>query len=134
MVEPTSEQLHRWKEAGRAVKYIRLDDGGKNKALLQKRALSDAWKLDVEFENTGRDTPQWNNLAELGFAILANLGRAILGRAKIPLANRHLLWPKAFKTATLLDGLQVIELDGAEVTRYVHWNDKNPDFAQHLRT
>jgi hypothetical protein len=41
MVKPTCEQLHRWKEAGRAVKYIRLDDGGENKAL-QKRALSDA--------------------------------------------------------------------------------------------
>jgi hypothetical protein len=133
MVEPTCEQLHRWKAAGRAVKYIRLDDGGENKAL-QKRALSDAWKLDIEFEFTGRDTPQRNHLAELGFAILANRGRAILGRANIPFAIRHLLWREAFKTATLLDGLQVIELDGTEATRYVHWNNKNPDFAQHLRT
>jgi hypothetical protein len=56
MFEPTCEQLHRRKEAGRAVKNIRLDNGGKNKAL-QKRALSDAWKLDIEFEYTGRDTP-----------------------------------------------------------------------------
>jgi hypothetical protein len=133
MVEPTYEQLHRWKDAGRAVKCIRLDNTGENKAL-QKRALSDAWKLDIEFKFTGRGTPQRNHLAELGFAILANRGRAILGRANIPFAIRHLLWRKAIKTATLLDGLQVIELDGAEATRYVHWNNKNLDFAQHLRT
>ena len=132
MVEPTCEQLHRWKEAGRGVKFIRLDDGGENKAL-QKRALSEAWKLDIEFEFTGRDTPQRNHLAELGFAILANRGRAILGRANVPYALRHLLWREAFKTATLLDGLQVIELEGVSATRYVHWNEKNPDFANHLR-
>jgi hypothetical protein len=90
--------------------------------------------LDIEFEFTGRDTPQRNHLAELGFATLANRGRAILGRANIPFAIRHLLWREAFKTVTLLDGLQVIELYGAEAPRYVHWNNKNPDFAQHLRT
>jgi hypothetical protein len=107
MVEPTCEQFRRWKEGGRAVKYIRLDDGGENEAL-QKRALSDAWKLDIEFEFTGGDTPQWNHLAELGFAIFANRGRARLGRVNIPFAIRHLLWRKAFKTATLLDGLLVM--------------------------
>ena len=133
MVEPTCEKLHRWKEAGMAVKYIRLDDAGENKSL-QQRALSEAWKLDIEFEFTGRDTPQRNHLAELGFAILANRGRAILGRANVPRAIRHLLWREAFKTATLLDGLQVIELDGIEATRYVHWNGTNPDFSKHLRT
>jgi hypothetical protein len=30
------------------------------------------------------------------------------GRANIPFAIRHLLWREAFKTATPLDGLQVI--------------------------
>ena len=133
MVEPTCELLHRWKQAGKAVKYMRLDDGGENKAL-QTRALSEAWKLDIEFEFTGRDTPQRNHLAELGFAILANRGRAILGRANVPTKVRHLLWREAFKTATLLDGLQVIELDGVTATRYVHWNKTNPDFSKYLRT
>jgi hypothetical protein len=37
MVKPTCEQHHRWKEAGPAVKYIHLGNGGENKAL-QKRA------------------------------------------------------------------------------------------------
>ena len=83
MVEPTCEQLYRWMQNGKVVKYIRLDDAGENKAL-QARAQSEAWKLNIEFEFTGRDTPQRNHLAELGFAILANRGRAIMSRAHVP--------------------------------------------------
>ena len=65
---------------------------------------------------------------------MANRGRAILGRANVPTTVRHLLWREAFKTTTLLDGLQVITVDGKEATRYVHWNKTNPAFSKHLRT
>ena len=132
MVEPTCEQLYRWMQNGKVVKYIRLDDAGENLAL-QARAHSEAWKLNIEFEFTGRDTPQRNHLAELGFAVLANRGRAIMVRAHVPKDIRYLLWREAFKTATLLDGLQMVTIDGKEATRYEHWCGKNPDFAQHLR-
>jgi hypothetical protein len=77
MIEPTCAQLNRWKDAGLAVKYVRLDNAGENKGL-KERIHGAAWKLPIEFEFTARDTPQQNHLAEVGFATLANRGRAIM--------------------------------------------------------
>jgi hypothetical protein len=84
MVEEMCQQLYRWKESGRGAKIIRLDNAGENK-FLQQRSQSADWKLNVNFEFTARDTPQQNHLAELGFAHLANYGRALMARANVPL-------------------------------------------------
>ena len=73
MIEPMCEQLHKWKQNGKPVKFIRLDDAGENMAL-QARAQSEVWKLNIKFKFTGRDTPQQDHLAELGFAVIANRG------------------------------------------------------------
>jgi hypothetical protein len=133
MVEETCEQLHRWKESGRGAKIIRLDNAGENQ-LLQQRTQSADWKLNVTYEFTARDTPQQNHLAELGFAHLANYGRALMARANLPLNIRYKVFTKAFKTATLLDGLTVIKIGNQEAIRYEHWCGKNPEFSEHLRT
>jgi hypothetical protein len=109
MVEETCEQLYRWKESGQGADIIRLDNAGENK-LLQQRSQSADWKQNVNFEFTARDTPQQNHLAELGFAHLANYGRALMARANVPLNIRYKVFTKAFKTATLLDGLTVIKI------------------------
>ena len=55
--------------------------------------------MHPQFEFTGRNTPQRNYLAEIGFHVLANRGRAIMENAKVPRAYRYLLWREAFKTA-----------------------------------
>jgi hypothetical protein len=73
MIEPTCEKLYQWQQTNKAVKFIRMDNGGENKGL-ESRANSADWKLNIKFEYTGRETPQRNHLAELGFAILANRG------------------------------------------------------------
>jgi hypothetical protein len=132
MVEPTCAQWNRWKDAGLAVKFVRLDNAGENKSL-QTRAHSASWKLPIEFEFTARDTPQQNHLAEVGFATLANRGRAIMHHANVPMHTRYKLFPEAFKTATLLDGLVVITLDGVKKTRIEHWGGTKPSYANHLR-
>jgi hypothetical protein len=77
MVAGTWEQLHRWKQNGKGVEITRLENAGENK-LLQQRLQSADWKLDAKSEFTARDTPQQNHLAELGFAHLANYGRALM--------------------------------------------------------
>jgi hypothetical protein len=109
MVEETCEQLHCWKESGRRAKIIRLDNAGENK-LLQQRSQSADWKLNVNFEFTARDTPQQNHLAEPGFSHLANYGKALMAHANVPLNIQYKVFTKAFKTATLLDGLTVIKI------------------------
>jgi hypothetical protein len=133
MIEPTCEQLHRWKTSGHGVKSIRMDNAKENLSL-QKRSNSSDWKLGIDFELTARNTPQQNHLAELAFSHLTNLGRALMNHANVPLLWRYKLFAKAFKTVTILDGLRVIELDGVKATRYEHWCGANPDFTRHLRT
>jgi hypothetical protein len=133
MVEETCKQLHCWKQSGRGAEIIRLDNAGENK-LLQQRLQSADWKLNIKFEFMARDTPQQNHLAELGFAHLANYGRALMARANVPLNIRYKVFTKVFKTATLLDGLTVIKIGNMEATRYEHWCGNNPEFSEDLRT
>jgi hypothetical protein len=131
MIEPTSARLHRRKTSGYGVKYIRMDNTGKNVAL-QERSDSSDWKLRIKYEYTARNTPQQNHLAEQGFAHLAKLGRAIMNHVNVPLKWRFKLFAKAFKTATLLDRLYVIELDRKADTRFKHWCGTNPRLIEHL--
>ena len=134
MVEPTCEKLYQLIEAGKEIKYLRMDNAGEN-LLLEKQLKSNTWKLGaIVIEYTARNTPQQNNLAELGFAHLANYGRALMVRANVPLKERYRFFTKAFQTATLLDGFAIIEIDGVKKTRYDHYYGDNPKFVNHLRT
>jgi hypothetical protein len=71
MIEPTCEQFYKWKQSGKQVKYVRLDNAGENKKL-QKRCESSDWKLGIKFEYTAHATPQQNSLSEVGFTMIAN--------------------------------------------------------------
>ena len=133
MVEPVCELFQRWASNGLGVTHVRLDNAGEN-ILLQSRAQSAAWKLGIEFEFTARNTPQQNFLAEVSISTIAMRGRAMMHRANLPLEYRNLLWTTAFDTATLLDGLVVIEINGVSQTRYEHWCGQLPKFAHHLCT
>lgn len=133
MVEPTCVQLNLWKQAGKGVSHMRLDNAGENKKL-QNRSNSKDWKLGISFEETARDTPQQNSLAEKGFSTIACRGRAMMNIANVPKEVRFILWIKAFDTAGKLDGLVQIEIDGVTQSRYKHWTGKDPVWANHLRT
>jgi hypothetical protein len=132
MIEPTCEVINKWLKSGKNVKIIKCDDVGENRAL-EKRLKSSDWKMNLNFEYTGRDTSQRNHLAEVAFHTIANRGRAIMNRANVPLKYRYVLWREAFKTVTLLDGLVVIDMKGNKGTRYMHWEGSIPDFAKQLR-
>ena len=86
MVEPTCEQLHKWQQSNIGITHLQLDNAGENKRL-QTRCASKDWKMKCEFEFTARDTPQQNSLAEVGFATLANCGRAMMHRANVPMMD-----------------------------------------------
>jgi hypothetical protein len=77
MIEPTCEQFQKWHQNDMPVKYVRLDNAGENKKLMTRSGSAD-WKLNIQFEFTGRATPQRNHLAELAFAIIANRGRTMM--------------------------------------------------------
>ena len=134
MVEPTCEKLNLWKDAKIPVTYLRMDNAGENKAL-HTRMNSVDWKLNIKPEYTARDTPQQNSLAESAFRTLWNNGRALMYCANLPEKQRYLLATFALTTATMLNWLQIITLNGVSKTRYEHWHPKGkvPKFASHLR-
>jgi hypothetical protein len=92
------------------------------------------WKLNLEFEFTARDTPQQNHLVKLGFAVLPNKARTLMKAAHVPFTKRLKIWKEAVKTATLLDGLLIIKIDGQAETRFEHAFRTNPKSVNHLRT
>ena len=79
-------------------------------------------------------TPQQNHLAEIGFAVIANKGHALFASVNVPLKLQYKLVNEAFKMATLLYGLVVVEINGKKATRFEHWYGKNPAFVNHLQT
>ena len=120
MPEIVCEQWQRWKTRDLLPYYCRLDNAGENK-LLMKRATSKDWKFSTDFEFTARNTPQQNSKAEVAFATIANRGRALMNRANIPEEIRYRVYSEAFQTATLLDNLIPIEVDGKLESKYKHW-------------
>jgi hypothetical protein len=55
------------KQEGVAVKYVRWDNAGENKAFA-KLANGSKWNLQLQSEFTGAMTPQRNNFVEIGFS------------------------------------------------------------------
>ena len=66
MVGPTCKMLNKWKNNGKTVTHVRLDNTGEND-LLQKHCNSHDWKLVMNWEFTSRNTPQQYSIAEVAF-------------------------------------------------------------------
>jgi hypothetical protein len=133
LIEPVCKQLHSWKQSGKEVKILRMDNGGENKALV-KRLNSKDWKMYPTVEYTARDTPQHNHMVEVGFATLYGRGRAMMKAANIPEQWKHVVAQKALETATKLDGLIPVKIQGVTKPRVEHWCGTVPAFAYNLRT
>ena len=54
----------------------------------------------------------------------------MMHQANIPTGLRYKLWREAVKTATLLDGLVVVEYKGEKKSRYEHIFKETPNFAK----
>lgn len=130
-IEPTCELMNRWLERGIPLSKIRCDNAGENK-LWEQRCKSADWKLPVDFEYTAARTPQQNSKVEVGFAVIANRGRSLMAAANIPAIIRRVIWNEAFDTATVLDGLMVVTVNGVTKTRFEHFYHALPTFANYL--
>jgi hypothetical protein len=116
------------------VTHLCMDNADENK-LLEKRLRSKDWKHDIEVEYTARDRPQQNSIAEVGFFTIMNWTCAMMHQAHIPIKERHKIWKEAVKTATLLDGLVMVNNEkGEKKTSFEHLNKKLTKFASNLRT
>ncbi len=78
--------------------------------------------------------PQQNSKAETGFTVIAAKARAMLSAAQVPREERHKMWGEVAKTATALDNLIAVTVNGETKTRYEHAVFLLPSFVKHLRT
>jgi hypothetical protein len=117
MMQPTCEQLHRWKQAGnKPVTYMRMDNAGENKKL-EVAMNSKDWKLNIEPKYMAQNMPQQNHLAELSLASAANKSRAMMIAAHVPEDQVYHVVKEAIRCTTHVDGLVVMTLDGKMDTR-----------------
>ena len=94
MIEPTCILFKEWKDMGKEVTHLRMDNSGENMALIDRCQNSD-WKLRIKkYELTARDTPQQNSLVEVGCGTLYNRARALLHCANIPDNQRHIFFQR----------------------------------------
>ena len=109
-----------------------MDNAGKNKKLV-KALNSKDWQMYPMIEYTAQDTPQHNHLAEVAIATMYGRARAMMVNACVPKDAKHIIAQKAIETATKLDGLVPITIDGPTKPQIEHWNGYTPPFANHLR-
>jgi hypothetical protein len=67
------------------------------------------------------------------FATLGGCGTAMMSAAGIPMNRRKLFWWEASETATFLDSLIMVEVEGKNMSRFKHWYGKASHFPNHVR-
>ena len=108
--------------------FIRLDNSGENKAL--QAFLTANGFGHVQFEFTPRESPQYAGRVERKFATLWSRVRSLLNAAKLPLALRSALWPKAFLLAILIENI-IVPLR-KDMTSYKLFHGKDYGGISHL--
>ena len=91
------------------------------------------WQLGIEYEYTGKDTPQRNKLVELGFATDAKRGCAMMNKVNIPKDMWYQLFRKCFKTDTATNNLCIETIGEETKTRYKHFGKEVPRFVKNLQ-
>eukprot|EP00957_Ditylum_brightwellii_P170975 13015137-Ditylum_brightwellii.AAC.1 len=67
--------------------------------------------MNLDFKYTTCATPQQNHLTELAFSTMGDKEWTLMHQANIPVEMKYKVFPKAFMTAMLLDGLVVVEIN-----------------------
>ena len=57
-----------------------------------------------------------------------------MSEARVPKEKKHIVAEKAFETATKLDRLIPVKINGVTKPCVKHWSGKIPGFAKHLHT
>ena len=119
------------RQAKKIIKALHQDNAGENKAM-EKEMIKQ--EFGCNFEYTAVRTPQQNSRVETTFTVIAAKVRAMQNHANMPRNVDFLLFGEAMKTATKLDWLKVMTLDGVTKSRVKHYCDKIPSFASYLKT
>ena len=132
-IQPLCTQMYNWKQNGKGVKHVRMDNAPENFKFIEVANGKD-WKLNLTEEATGAGTPQRNGVVERKFATLTARMRAVVANAEMSDDKRAVLCNEALQYCTMLDWLAVVKLKNVQKTRMEHWCGLIPRFAKNLRT
>ena len=90
--------------------------------------------MKSKFKYTASDTPQHNLYTEMGFTALAGMSRAVMNVGNVPRAIRYKLFGEVTKTATKLDSLVLVEIDGVKKTCVEHYTSLIPNWVKYMKT
>jgi hypothetical protein len=133
IIQDMCEYMHGEKERGYPIKILCQDNTKKNVGMI-KMAKGKDWKLTFLVELTARNMPQQNSKAETVFTVIAAQARSMLIAVQIPDKERFKLWPEVVMTATFLNNLVPVILNGETKTRWEHASHKLPLWVTNLRT
>jgi hypothetical protein len=103
--------LRKRSEKGMTAEYIRMDNSGENKKLVERASGAD-WKLTPKWEFMAHSTPQQNGLVEVEFATIAGRARAMCNAAHMSDRIRILVTNEVLTYSTALSNL-VVDKDKA---------------------
>ncbi len=109
-------------------------DNEKENAALVKIAKGKDWMLAFEVEFMARKIPQQNSKAKTTFTVIAAQARSLLIAAQVPDLQQFKLWPEAVMTATFLNNLVPVILNGESKARWEHTGHKLPVWVKNLQT
>ncbi len=133
MIDYMCNLMHSEAEHGYPIRVLRQDNAGENVKLI-KTAKGKDWKLTFDVEYTARKTPQQNSHVETSFTIIVAQARCMLIAGHVPSKEQFKLWPEAAKTATHLNNLMPVTIDGVTKTRWEWAEYEVPEQTKTLRT
>ncbi len=133
IVDNMCKYMHIKKERGYPIQILRQDNA-KEKVALIKAAKGKDWKLTIAVVLTARNTPQQNLKAEMAFTVIVAQARSMLIAVQVPDLQRFELWPEVVMTATFLNKLVTVIMNGERKTRWEHAGHKLPVWVKNLQT
>jgi hypothetical protein len=116
IVQDMCEHMHSKAARVHPILILRQDNAKENLVLI-KMAKSQAWKLTFKEELTARKMPQLNSKAEMAFTIIVAQARSMMNAAQLSDKDRFKLWAEVVKTATFLNNLVPVTVNGITKTR-----------------
>jgi hypothetical protein len=119
IIDYMCKMMHSKALRGHPIQVLHQDNAGENVKLV-KMAKGKDWKLDFTVKYTAREKPQQNLHAKTLFTIIAAQARCTLIAGHIPDDEQFKLWPEAVKTATHLNNLMPVTIEGVTQTCWEH--------------
>jgi hypothetical protein len=131
IIQNMCKYMHSEKERGHPIQILRQDNAKENVAPI-KIAKGKDWMLAFKVQFTARKTLQQNSKAKMAFKVIVAQARSMLILAQVPDLQQFRLWPEVVMTATFLNNLVTVILNGERKARWEHAGHKLPVWVKNL--